>query len=242
MAVFAAVRNADTLPPQRPLALRAMPIAPDLPAAETAIVEMTNALRKEHKLGPVAPNAVLAAAARAYAKVLGKAGSDLSHTADGTTPASRARAAGYAHCQIAENLAAIYDSGGFTGSEYARRAMQGWEKSPGHRQNLLTPTATETGVAVVRAGANDPRYIAVQLFARPLELKLSFKIANRSGTAVGYTYAGKPLSVAPHQTITHTSCAPGTITFSFGSYETRNGQVYTVTPAGGITVEGGSAP
>lgn len=219
-----------------------MPITPDLPAAETAIVEMTNAFRKQHNLGAVAPNAQLSAAARAYAKVLGKTGAELSHTVDGTTPGSRAEAAGYAQCQIAENLAAIYDSRGFTGIEYAQRAMKGWEKSPGHRQNLLMPAATETGVAVVRAGANDPRYIAVQLFARPLKLRLTFKIANRSGAAVGYTYAGKTLSVAPRQTITHTSCAPATITFSFGSYETRNGQVYTLTPSGGVTVEGGSAP
>jgi Cysteine-rich secretory protein family len=220
-----------------------MPIAPDIPAAETAIVEMTNSFRAQHKLGAVKPNAALAAAARAYAKVLGKSGNKLSHTIDGTTPVSRAKAAGYAHCQIAENLAAIYDSGGFTGSEYARRAMQGWENSPGHRQNLLMPNVTETGVAVVRAGPNDPRYIAVQLFARPLKLKYSFKIANRSRATVDYTFAGESYDVSPRQTITHASCAPGTLTFAVSSgpahYAARDGQVFTLAPGanGGVSID-----
>ena len=49
-----------------------MPIAPDIPAAETAIVEMTNAFRKEHARTAVKPNAQLAAAARAYAKKLAR--------------------------------------------------------------------------------------------------------------------------------------------------------------------------
>ena len=44
-----------------------MPITPDIPATEVAIVEMTNAFRKQHKLAAVRPNARLEAAARAYA-------------------------------------------------------------------------------------------------------------------------------------------------------------------------------
>lgn len=220
-----------------------MPIAPEIPAAETAIVEMTNRFRAEHKLGAVKPNAALAAAARAYAKVLGRPGNALSHTVDGTTPATRAKAAGYAHCQIAENLAAIYDSRGFTGSEYAKRAMQGWEKSPGHRHNLLMPDVTETGVGVVRVGPNDPRYVAVQLFARPLALKYTFKIANRARETVDYAFAAEDFDVSPRQTITHTSCAPGALTFSVGTgparYDARDGQVYTLTPGanGGVSID-----
>ena len=91
----------------------------------------------------------------------------LSHTADGTTPAQRIASAGYRYCQVGENLASILDTRGFTADEYARRAVQGWENSPGHRHNMLLEHVTETGVGVVRSSPSVPKYIAVQLFARP---------------------------------------------------------------------------
>ena len=71
-----------------------MPITPDIAAAEAAIVEMTNAFRAENRLPPVRSNPTLQAAARTYAKKLGKFDA-LSHTADGTSPAERVAKAGY---------------------------------------------------------------------------------------------------------------------------------------------------
>ena len=151
----------------------------DLPATETAIVEATNAFRAKHNLSALRPNAQLAAAARAYAKSLAARG-DLTHTANGTTPSSRAQAAGYSYCLIAENLALIYDSRGFTPRSYAKRAQDGWEASPGHRENLMRPGVTETGVGVSGSKPNDPRYVAVQLLGRPAALKFSFALKNTS--------------------------------------------------------------
>ena len=107
-----------------------MPITPDIAAAEAAIVEMTNAFRAENKLPPVRSNATLQAAARTYAKRLGKFDA-LSHTADGTTPAERVAKVGYRYCQVGENLASIFDTRGFSADDYARRVVQGWEESPG---------------------------------------------------------------------------------------------------------------
>ena len=66
-----------------------MPITPDIPDTEAAIISMTNEFRLANKLGPVTPNAQLTAAARAYAKVL-SATKELSHLLVGTTPAIRA--------------------------------------------------------------------------------------------------------------------------------------------------------
>src|SRR5262245_20977784 len=143
-----------------------MPITPDIPAAEAAIVEMTNAFRRENKLSSLTQNPQLAAAARAYAQKLA-AGSGLSHTADGTTPDKRASQVGYTSCTIAENLAKLMDSRGFNARSYAKQVMQGWRDSPGHRKNLLLPHLTEIGVAVARAPARYPTYVAVQLFGRP---------------------------------------------------------------------------
>src|SRR5262245_32262603 len=140
-----------------------MPITADIPAAEMAIIEMTNAFRKKHKLAAVRTNPQLEAAARAYAEVLAR-GLDLSHTLEETTPATRAQEAGYDSCQIAENLAMASYTGGFSVSDCANRAMRGWESSPGHRHNLMLPHLTDIGVAVMRASPDEPRYIAVQLF------------------------------------------------------------------------------
>jgi Cysteine-rich secretory protein family len=222
-----------------------MPLAPDIPDTEAAIVSMTNEFRLQNKLAPVTPNALLTAAARAYARKLGSH-KDLPHLMDGTTPATRAAKAGYAFCQIGENLAAAYDSRGFSANGYAKLAVEGWEHSPGHRRNLLLPYVTETGVAVERAGPDDPRYIAVQLFARPRTMNIEFKIKNATASAVPYTLAGQQHSAEAHGTITLTACMPREIVFSTdvrtgasGRYETRNGQVYTLKPAsgGGVIVE-----
>lgn len=222
-----------------------MPITPDIPAAEVAIVEMTNALRAEHKLLAVRQNPKLVAAARAYAMKLGGY-AQLSHTADGTTPTDRVTKTGYGYCQIGENLASILDSRGFDAKDYAQRAVKGWENSPGHRKNMLLPFVTETGVAVARASAKEPKYIAVQLFARPDSTKYSFKVINTAARVVPYTFADRANTVAPRETITHTACLPGALKFETGgktsasaSYETRGGQVYTLKPAsgGGVTVD-----
>ncbi len=221
-----------------------MPVLPDLPAAEAAIIEMTNAFRADHKLAPTRQNPQLAAAARAYAKKLtGYQG--LSHTADGTTPSERVRSAGYKYCQVGENLAMLLDTRGFTATEYAGRAVKGWENSPGHRKNMLLPFVTETGVAVVCASPSEPKYIAVQLFARPEATKYSFKVRNEASKAVTYEFNGEANSVSPREIITHTACLPGTIAFEVAGkadasarYETRGGQVYALkATSAGVTVE-----
>jgi len=221
-----------------------MPVLPDPPAAESAIVEMTNAFRATQKLAPVRQNPKLAAAARAYAKrLIGYEG--LSHTADGTTPAQRVGNAGYRYCEVSENLAMFLSRRGFTADEYARRAVSGWEESPGHRKNMLLPYVTETGVGVVRASPNEPRYIAVQLFARPDAAKYSFKIRNEAPQPVAYRFNETANTVSPRQIITHTTCLPGTIAFETASapnvkarYETRAGQVFSLKPtSAGIAVE-----
>ena len=227
-----------------------MPITPDIPAAEAAIVELTNEYRKDHELSSLTLNPQLAAAARAYARMLADR-TDLSHTIDGTTPATRAIKVGYTYCQIAENLAKAYDSRGFTAREYASRALKGWRASRGHRKNLLLPYLTEIGVAVARTSAKNPTYIAVQMFGRPMALKYEFKVSNTAARTIPYDFAGKHYDLEPRQIITHKSCLPGTIGFATdpkrkvsARYEARNGDVYTLKPAkgGGVKVEVGGRP
>src|SRR5882672_3799317 len=111
--------------------IRPMATLPDLPQTDLAIVEMTNAFRKESKLGEVRPNAALTAAARAFAEYLAKTGK-FAHEADGRQPAKRAQAHGYRYCLVAENLAMNLDSRGFETRVLAREAVEGWKSSPGH--------------------------------------------------------------------------------------------------------------
>ena len=222
----------------------------DLPATETAIIEAANAFRAKHKLSTLRPNAQLAAAARAYAKSLAARG-DLTHTANGTTPSSRAQAAGYSYCLIAENLALIYDSRGFTPRGYATRAMDGWEASPGHRENLMRPGVTETGVGVAGSKQNDPRYVSVQLFGRPAALKYSFALKNTADRAVSYTFGGKSHLIAPRETVRYTTCSPEPLAITTDApagavarYEPKSGQVYSLKTraGGGVSVEIGTGP
>jgi hypothetical protein len=221
-----------------------MPIAADIPAAEVAIVEMTNAFRKKHNLATVRPNPKLADAARAYAEVLAE-DNELSHTLRETTPATRAQKSGYSYCQIAENLAMADYSGGFSVQDFARRTMRGWEGSPGHLHNLMLPHLTDIGVAVVRASPGDQRYIAVQLFGRPPTLRFAFKVENVGSKTVSYQFGNKRYDLERGQYMAHTPCMPGTIEIiaggkgnAAGRYEARDGQVYSL-KAGpdGVTVE-----
>ena len=100
---------------------------PDLPQTEIAIVEMTNAFRKASTLQEVKPNAVLAAAARAFAEYLARTGK-FAHEADGREPQERTQAQGYRHCLVAENLAWNLDSRGFEKPQARRRGGGGLEE------------------------------------------------------------------------------------------------------------------
>ena len=224
------------------------PTLPDIPKVETAIVEMTNAFRRENALAEVRPNAELAKAARDYAAYLARTGT-FSHTADGRQPAARADRAGYRYCQIAENLALNLDSRGFETRALAGLAIEGWKNSPGHRRNMLAPHVVEIGVGVARAADKDPKFISVQLFGRPKTLAYSFKIANVSKDAVAYSFDGKSHTIEPRYAVTHSSCSPGEIRFdSFGSglwpkklslrYEARDGLLYRLEPDadGGVQI------
>ena len=188
----------------------AMPVVPDLPQTEVAIIEMTNAFRQEHKLAGLKPNAALTAAARAFAAYLGKTGK-FAHEADGREPHQRAEAQGYRYCLVAENLAYNLDSRGFAASQLARDVVEGWKTSPGHRDNMLEKNATDIGVGVARAADKTPKFISVQLFGRPESLKVGFVIENHSSVSVNYTLGDEKETLPARATASHSSCEPGAL-------------------------------
>jgi hypothetical protein len=218
-----------------------MATLPDLPQTEIAILEMTNAFRRESKLGQVKPNAALTVAARAFAEYLAKTGK-FAHEADGRQPAERAEAQGYRYCLVAENLAMNLDSRGFETRVLAGAVVEGWKNSPGHRANLLQPTVTEIGVAVARVPDRDPKFISVQLFGRPEALKVEFRIENQAGTPVRYALGEETHTLPARAIVTHASCDPEQLTFENGGarrFEPRNKDRFVVRSGtgGAIAVE-----
>jgi uncharacterized protein YkwD len=103
-----------------------------------------NAERSRVGLGPMYWCATLDRAAQTYAEQMAGRGV-LSHTgADGSSPASRQRAAGYGaapglrYMHGAENIAMGYPSVG--------AVMAGWMGSSGHRNNILAPGTIHIGM------------------------------------------------------------------------------------------------
>ncbi len=216
---------------------------PDILRTEAAIVEMTNAFRRSEGLGDVTPNRELNATARLYAEYLAKSGR-FAHEADGRKPADRAKASGYKFCTIAENLALNLDSRGFKSEALAGQALEGWKKSPGHRENMVQPHVTEIGVGVARAPDANPKFISVQLFGRPESYKFQFRIENRSGVSVTYAALGKSHTLDPRVIATHTACEPGDIVFQrsgnwltgskiASQFKARDGSLYVLTTGTG---------
>lgn len=131
---------------------------PDADAVERAVRADVNEVRREHSLEPLAPDPALAKVARRYSCAMAKQGF-FSHTSpDGSSMQERLTAGGVRYRVAGENLASI------EGPNPAKRAVEGWMKSPGHRENILTAAFTTTGVGACRAGR--AVYIT-QLFVRP---------------------------------------------------------------------------
>lgn len=225
-----------------------MPILPDIPKAEAAIVELANAFRTTSKLHAVKGDPALTRAARDFAGFLA-ATTIFSHEADGRRPADRIKAAGYKACSTAENLAWMSDSRGFETRDLAHRMVEGWKGSPPHRKNLELPHVTDTGVAIAKVRGQD-RYMAVQLFGRPASLQYTFQIENLAGRTVNYAAFGKSLKIEPNTTVQHTVCEPGEVSFqlapggliskpSTSRFDTKEGNVFRLTRSstGDIGVE-----
>lgn len=174
------------------------------PGSERLIVARVNALRVSHGLTPLAEVSALSASALAFAQHMARHDA-YGHGADGRTAAQRVQAAGYRHCVVAENIAWQHSSRGLGAAELARRLAEGWERSPGHRRNLLDADVTDTGVAVARSAASG-RYYAVQLLARPAWRRLQFRLSNDGASPLAYRFDGQAHTLAPRSTATHEHC------------------------------------
>jgi len=136
-----------TQPPPRP---EPPPVrSPALPptvyadrAAAATVYALTNDLRAENRLPPLAHNGALDGSANGYAAILATYDWFGHEGPDGSTLTSRAEAAGYSGWRyLSENLYR-----GFYGDS-AESIVQAWVDSPGHYSNMLGEQITEIGVA-----------------------------------------------------------------------------------------------
>src|SRR6266850_2929379 len=206
--------------------------SPDLADVVERLLSHTNAFRHQEGRSPVAPNPQLTATAQDFATFMARTG-QFSHTADGQTPEARAKAHGYDACLIAENIAYQHNPAGFTAEALAQGFFVGWQDSPDHRQNLLDPAVTETGVGVAQREQTGA-YYAVQLFGRPKSQQSEFQVTSTSDLAIQYTIDGQTMSLPPQSSHTHQLCRPVEVTFQWAGTEKRttvhpsHGERYTI--------------
>lgn len=215
--------------------------ASDAARIEGRVLELSNDFRHSNGLAALRPDPALTTAARAFAAYLARTGR-FAHDADGSGPGERAQAAGYAYCEVAENLSTETSVVALTPERRAEDAMQGWRTSPGHRRNLLLARAVDTGVGASSSPASPQ--VVVQLFGQPRSARYSFQVLNDSDWRVSYAMGPALYRIEPHTRATHTSCDPKTIVFNLGvgtapRREVQAGAVYRVAPdaAGALTLD-----
>lgn len=112
-----------------------------------AIVEETNKSRSQHGLAPLTAHYLLDDAAAGHSSEMLNTGyfSHTSPTPGRRSPRERIMAQGLAPQSTGENL---YYSKGMAAQSLAKRCVESWLNSPGHRRNLLDPNFTHVGIGV----------------------------------------------------------------------------------------------
>lgn len=131
---------------------------------EQEILRLINKERSGEGLGTLAADSKLSAIARAHSKDM-LDHDYFSHTNTvGCGSSCRITAAGYSWRAVGEN---IYTMSGFdlSAKETARKMVDAWMNSPGHRANILNATYTNQGIALAISGKT---IYATSLFSLPL--------------------------------------------------------------------------
>jgi uncharacterized protein YkwD len=158
-----------TVAPKPPV-LKPAPTAAQIDAAYMTeitrlIQQQTNAFRAANKLSSLKLDSILTRNATSYSRTL-LAGNFLSHTdKSGCDMTCRFTRDGYTNASAwGENLADLKFSERPSAEYVASYFMRAWEKSAGHRENLLTPGYSHTGIGI----SMDARsiYVVVQ-FSEP---------------------------------------------------------------------------
>jgi uncharacterized protein YkwD len=138
---------------------RARAPEPDDPgAAEAAVLEKLNALRRRRGLGPLRHSPALGALARAHSEAM-RASGKVAHVVPGSGElGARLRRGNVAYRRAYENVARA-------GSSLGAHAAA--EESPAHLENMLRPDATLVGVGIARGRlpSGDPSVYLTEILA-----------------------------------------------------------------------------
>jgi uncharacterized protein YkwD len=129
-------------------------IGNDFTTEEVEILTLTNQERARHGLPPLKINRPLTRAARKHSTRMARY-HRLSHIIKGKSFLHRLQKVGYPFVKAGENIARSKRS--------FPHIVSMWMKSPGHRQNILSPHFKEIGIGVSTASSGD-QYVT-QVFA-----------------------------------------------------------------------------
>ena len=153
-----------TTPSPQPVLTQKLSDANYIATLTKLIAEQTNEFRQNNHLPILSTDTTLARNATRYSATM-LAGNFLEHTdKKGCDLSCRFARDGYSAWTWGENLAVLHFTNRPTPEYVATYFMQAWEKSSGHRANLLTAAFTHTGIGVAMNGTSI--YVTVQ-FAKP---------------------------------------------------------------------------
>ncbi len=145
---------------------------------ESLVHQRINQVRQQHHLNQLQVDERLARVARQHSRQMARQ-NFFSHTSPaGDTVVQRVRSAHVSYWVVGENL---FKSVNILNP--VPSSIQGWMNSPGHRQNILQPEFTQTGVGVWRNGNT---YYITQVFLRPPPIPDSLFRDRSPGLERGY--------------------------------------------------------
>ena len=162
-AGFATAKAADGTLVIVALFVEPSPDLPPLEDLERAVLDGINREREARGVGRLAADAALGAVARAHSLDMLENRYFAHRSPAGLGAAARVAAAGIPFRLVAENIAQNVRV-----ADPAAAAVKQWMTSPGHRENLLDPRFTRTGVGVA-VDAAERRLVFTQLFLTPRE-------------------------------------------------------------------------
>ena len=136
-------------------------IPADVGLVEDAVLELVNRTREGRGLPALERSELIAQLARAHSRDMASRGYFAHLSPGGISATARARSRGLVFRRMAENIARNQRA-----DDPARTAVDGWMASSAHRENLLDPEMTRTGVGV--AVDPDGMVYITQVFLLPL--------------------------------------------------------------------------
>ena len=158
--------------------------ASNIGASEVALQCLVNAYRAQNGRAQLGVDGALAQAARAHSNDM-VAQNYFEHTGlNGSTPRTRATAAGYQGSALTENIVVDTDA-------TPRLLFEIWRKSPGHNQNMLDPEKTSEGLGIAFGAAtfdSSKGATATHMFGNTTGTPLSTPTTSKACTSASKLY------------------------------------------------------